>query len=50
MKFKTAAGFPLPLLRHWMQLILSADRRLKGSPITADTVVQHTVLAMMIRS
>ena len=49
MKFKTAAAFPLPLLRHWLQLILSADRRLKGSPLVADTVVQHTLLAMMIR-
>ncbi|WP_420208675.1 DNA polymerase III subunit delta [Candidatus Electronema sp. JC] len=50
MKFKTAAGFPLPLLRHWMQLLLAADRRLKGSPVAADTVVQHLLLAMSIRT
>ncbi|MCW5205874.1 DNA polymerase III subunit delta [Desulfobulbus sp. F5] len=47
MKFKTASAFSLPLLRHWLRLILSADRRLKGSPISADTVIQHLVLAMI---
>jgi len=50
MKFKTAAAFSLPQLRQWMQLLLAADRRLKGSPVTADTVVQHLLLSMMIKS
>lgn len=50
MKFKTAAGFPLPLLRQWMRLLLAADRRLKGSPVAADTVVQHLLLSMSIRT
>jgi DNA polymerase-3 subunit delta len=47
MKFKTASAFSLPLLRHWLRLILSADRRLKGSPISADTVIQHLVLSLI---
>ncbi|WP_417908980.1 DNA polymerase III subunit delta [Candidatus Electronema sp. PJ] len=49
MKFKTASAFSLPQLRKWLQLLLAADRRLKGSPVLADTVVQHLLLSMMIR-
>jgi DNA polymerase-3 subunit delta len=48
MKFKTAAVFSLPQLWQWMQLLLAADRRLKGSPVSGDTVIQHLVLSMLL--
>lgn len=47
MKFKTASAFSLPLLRQWFTLILCADRRLKGSPVDADTIIQHLLLSML---
>ncbi len=48
MKFKTAADFSLPQLRMWLGLILAADRRLKGSPVAAETVLQHLLLALFL--
>jgi DNA polymerase-3 subunit delta len=48
MKFKTAAAFSLPQLRAWLGLILAADRRLKGSPVAAETVLQHLLLALFL--
>jgi len=47
MQFKTAAGFDLPILRRWMELLLQADFRLKGSPIEPETVVQHLLISML---
>ncbi|MCI5144447.1 MAG: DNA polymerase III subunit delta [Candidatus Electrothrix sp. AR3] len=47
MKFKTASTFPLSILKSWLCLILAADRRLKGSPLAPDTVIQHLLLSMM---
>ena len=47
MRFKTAAGFSTTLLQGWLRNILLADMRLKGSPIDADTVLQHLILSMM---
>ncbi|MCI5116996.1 MAG: hypothetical protein D3913_03345, partial [Candidatus Electrothrix sp. LOE1_4_5] len=47
MRFKTAAGFSTDLLRTWLNDILSADMRLKGSSIDTETVVQHVILSMM---
>jgi DNA polymerase-3 subunit delta len=47
MQFKTAASFPLPTLIIWMQHLLRAELRLKGSPVTAGTVVQWLILAML---
>ena len=47
MQFKTASAFSLPLLTSWLQLILAAEMRLKGSPIDADTVLQHLLLSML---
>jgi DNA polymerase-3 subunit delta len=47
MQFKTAATFSLPVLSGWMQLLLHAELRLKGSPIVAATILQHLLLAML---
>ena len=47
MRFKTAAGFSLSLLRAWLRDILSADMRLKGSSVDTETVVQHLIFSMM---
>ncbi len=47
MQFKTASAFSLATLKSWLRLILEADMRLKGSPIDADTVLQHLVLSML---
>ena len=47
MQFKTASKFSLSLLESWLRLILAADMRLKGSPIDADTVLQHLLLSML---
>ena len=50
MQFKTASGFSLAILQSWLRLILAAEMRLKGSPIDADTVLQHLLLAMLRRT
>ncbi len=47
MQFKTAAGFELPTLRNWMELLLHADFRLKGSPVAAEIVLQHLLITML---
>ncbi|MDH3392337.1 MAG: DNA polymerase III subunit delta, partial [Desulfobulbaceae bacterium] len=47
MQFKTASAFSLVTLKSWLRLILDADMRLKGSPIYADTVLQHLILSML---
>ncbi|MCI5148107.1 MAG: DNA polymerase III subunit delta [Candidatus Electrothrix sp. MAN1_4] len=47
MRFKTASGFSLSLLRAWLGDILSADMRLKGTSVDTETVVQHLILSMI---
>ncbi len=47
MQFKTASAYRISTLRRWMELILQADFRLKGSPIASDTVIQHLILNML---
>ncbi len=47
MRFKAAAGFSTPLLRSWLEDILAADMRLKGSFVDTETVLQHLILSMM---
>ncbi|WP_339133836.1 MAG: hypothetical protein WGN25_13820 [Candidatus Electrothrix sp. GW3-4] len=49
MRFKTAAGFSITLLRAWLRDILRADMRLKGSSVDTETVLQHLLLSMMTR-
>ncbi|WP_319586691.1 DNA polymerase III subunit delta [uncultured Desulfobulbus sp.] len=49
MQFKTASLFPLPVLSSWLQLLLRAELRLKGSPIAAPTILQHLILSMLSR-
>jgi DNA polymerase-3 subunit delta len=49
MQFKTASLFPLPVLAAWLQLLLRAELRLKGSPIAASTILQHLILSMLSR-
>ncbi|MGE4560620.1 MAG: hypothetical protein AB7E77_10480, partial [Desulfobulbus sp.] len=49
MQFKTAATFTLDTLTGWMRLLLRAELRLKGSPVTAGTVLQHLLLSMLAR-
>ena len=47
MQFRTASAFQLSTLKNWMDLVLQADFRLKGSPIAPDTVIQHLILTML---
>lgn len=47
MQFKTAAAFSLARLRSWMEMLLLADFRLKGSPLDPETVMQHLLIAML---
>jgi DNA polymerase-3 subunit delta len=47
MQFKTAAGFDLSTLQNWMEQVLHADFRLKGSPVTPETVMQHLLISML---
>jgi DNA polymerase-3 subunit delta len=46
MQFKTAASFSLSTLTGWLRLLLQAELRLKGSPIAADTILQHLILSL----
>lgn len=46
MQFKTAAGLPLSLLTTWLQHLLQAELRLKGSPVAAATILQHLLISM----
>ncbi len=47
MQFRTAASFPLTVLRRWPRLLLAAEMRLKGSPLQADTILHHLLLSML---
>ncbi len=47
MKFKTASSFSLSVLQSWLHLLLDADRRLKGSPIAAGTVLEHLIISIL---
>ena len=47
MQFKTAAGFDLSTLQNWMEKVLHADFRLKGSPIVPETIMQHLLISML---
>lgn len=47
MRFKAAACFSIPFLRSWLQDILAADMRLKGSSVDTETIIQHLILSMM---
>ncbi|MGI6657236.1 MAG: DNA polymerase III subunit delta [Desulfobulbus sp.] len=47
MQFKTAASFSLPILLRWMQLLLQAEMRLKGSSVAEKTVLQHLLLGLL---
>ncbi len=49
MQFKSAANYSLPVLVDWMQLLLKAEFRLKGSPLAAPTVLQHLLLSLFAR-
>lgn len=46
-QFKTAAGWPTASLKKWLELILLADMRIKGSRIEPQTVVQHLIISML---
>ncbi len=48
MQFTTASKFSATRLQSWLQLILSAERRLKGSPIDPLTIIHHLLLSMLI--
>lgn len=47
MQFKTAAGFDLATLHNWMEQLLHADFRLKGSPVAPETVMQHLLFSLL---
>lgn len=48
MQFKTAAQFRLATLQQWLALILTAEFRLKGSPVAPETTLQHLLLSMLV--
>jgi DNA polymerase-3 subunit delta len=48
MQFKTAAQFRLATLQEWLALILTAEFRLKGSPVAPETTLQHLLLSMLV--
>ncbi|MDH3330433.1 MAG: hypothetical protein OEM01_14475 [Desulfobulbaceae bacterium] len=47
MQFKTASAFQLSTLKAWMNFVLRADFRLKGSHIAPDTIIQHLIINML---
>lgn len=47
MKFKTASTFSLTSLQNWLELLLAAELKLKGSPIDSAIVIQHLILTML---
>ncbi len=49
MQFRTAASFSPATLCCWPHLILDAELRLKGSPVSARTVIAHLLLSMLSR-
>ncbi|PIE69800.1 MAG: DNA polymerase III subunit delta [Deltaproteobacteria bacterium] len=49
MQFKTAAGFSLGHLSRCLRLLLTAELRLKGSPVDARTVISHLLIEMLTR-
>ncbi|WP_028583458.1 DNA polymerase III subunit delta [Desulfogranum mediterraneum] len=49
MQFKTAARYSSRQLQQWMRLLLQAELRLKGSPVSAQTVLQHLLISMLSR-
>lgn len=46
MSFKKAEEFSCPLLKEWMALLLAADFRLKGSPLSPLLIMEELFLAM----
>ncbi|MDY0391345.1 MAG: hypothetical protein RBQ88_10595 [Desulfobulbus oligotrophicus] len=46
MQFKTAYNFSTHVLITWLQLLLKAEMKLKGSPVAADTIL-HSLLTSM---
>ncbi len=47
MQFQTAAAFSPAVLRNWLQLLLGAELRLKGSPLAPVTVIRHLIISML---
>jgi DNA polymerase-3 subunit delta len=47
MQFKTAHSFSIAQLRHWLDLLLAAEMRLKGSPVYQQTVISHLLFSML---
>ncbi len=49
MQFQTAAAFSPAVLKNWLQLLLGAERRLKGSPLAPATVLRHLIISMLTK-
>lgn len=47
MQFTTASSFSLQVLTNWMQLILQAEQRLKGTPLEPLTILHHLLITML---
>lgn len=47
MQFITASKFSTAGIKQWLQLILQAEKRLKGSPLDPLTVLLHLLLSML---
>ncbi len=50
MQFKTAEQFSISILRSWLQLLLIAEYRLKGSPVAPGIIIDHLFLSMQAES
>lgn len=48
MQFQTAAAFSPAVLKNWLQLLLGAELRLKGSPLVPATVIRHLIISMLM--
>ncbi|WP_310599155.1 DNA polymerase III subunit delta [Desulfobulbus sp.] len=50
MQCKTASGFPLPVLAAWLHHLLTAELRLKGSPVSPEIILQHLIMTLLSRA
>jgi DNA polymerase-3 subunit delta len=47
MSFSKAQDFSCTVLKEWLELLLQAEFRLKGSPLASDLVLEELFLTML---